>query len=160
MSNKINNTYTAKPSEIKKDWYVIDATDLILGRLASIIAKYLRGKHKPTFTSNIDCGDFIVVTNADKIHLTGTKYENKIYYHHTQYPGGIKSTTPKKLAEKFPTRVLESAVKRMISRSPLGRQQMKKLFIYTGNEHKHSAQNPKVLDVAGMNPKNKKRNNK
>jgi large subunit ribosomal protein L13 len=155
---KISASYTAKPSEIEKKWYIVDATDLVLGRLASIVANHLRGKHKPTFTPNIDCGDFVIVVNADKIHLTGRKYENKIYHHYTGYVGGLKSKTAREIMEgKFPERVLENAVRRMITRRPLGRQQMKKLFIYSGSEHPHSAQKPEVLNIAEMNPKNKKR---
>ena len=150
-------TYSAKPSDVEKKWYVIDAQDVVLGRMASIIAMRLRGKHKPLFTPHIDCGDNIIVVNADKVRLTGRKTEDKIYYRHTGYPGGIKSRTAGGiLAGKHPERVVIKAVERMISRNPLGRQQMRKLHVYKGADHPHQAQNPEVLDVAAMNPKNKR----
>ncbi len=150
-------TYSAKPSEIDRKWYVIDAEDVVLGRMASIIATRLRGKHKPMFTPHMDCGDNIIVINAGKVHLTGRKLDNKIYYRHTGYPGGIKSRTAGAiLAGKHPERVVIKAVERMISRNPLGRQQMKKLHVYAGADHPHQAQNPEVLDVAAMNSKNKR----
>ena len=150
-------TYSIKASEIDKKWYVIDATDLVLGRLASIVAKYLRGKHKPTFTPHMDCGDHIIVINAEKIRLTGNKLQDKKFYWHTGYPGGIKERSMKQLIEgKYPERVVHKAVERMITRGPLGRQQMRALKIYAGPSHPHEAQNPQVLDVASMNPKNKR----
>jgi len=150
-------TYSAKPSEVERKWYVIDAEDMVLGRMASIIAMRLRGKHKPTFTPHIDCGDNIIVVNAEKVKLTGRKRENKTYYWHTGYPGGIKGRTADAvLSGKHPERVVIKAVERMISRSPLGRQQMRKLHVYAGAEHPHEAQQPEVLDVAAMNPKNKR----
>lgn len=150
-------TYSIKASEIDKKWYVIDATDLVLGRLASIVAKYLRGKHKPTFTPHMDCGDHIIVINAEKICLTGNKLKDKKFYWHTGYPGGIKERSMKQLIEgKYPERVVHKAVERMITRGPLGRQQMRALKIYSGPSHPHEAQNPQVLDVASMNPKNKR----
>lgn len=150
-------TYSAKPSEVEKKWYVIDAEGVVLGRLASIISMRLRGKHKPMYTPHIDCGDNIVVINADKVKLTGNKLTDKVYYRHTGHPGGIKETTAGKvLGSAHPERVLEKAVQRMITRSPLGRAQMKKLHIYAGTEHPHDAQKPEVLDVAAMNPKNKR----
>lgn len=150
-------TYSIKASEIDKKWYVIDATDLVLGRLASIVAKYLRGKHKPTFTPHMDCGDHIIVVNAEKVRLTGNKLSDKKFYWHTGYPGGIKERTLKQLLEgKYPERVVFKAVERMITRGPLGRQQMSALKIYAGSSHPHEAQNPQVLDVASMNPKNKR----
>ena len=152
-------TYTAKPSEIKKKWWLIDAEDLVVGRLSSIIAKILRGKHKTTFTPNIDCGDYVIVINAEKIKLTGKKYAEKLYYWHTGYPGGIKDRTARQIIEgKHPERILEYAVSRMMSRGPLQRDLMTKLHIYKGNEHKHQAQNPQLLDVGAMNRKNKKTN--
>lgn len=152
-------TYTAKPSEIEKKWWLIDAEDLVVGRLSSIIAKILRGKHKTTFTPNIDCGDYVVVINAEKIKLTGKKYAEKLYYWHTGYPGGIKDRTARQIMEgKHPERILEYAVSRMMSRGPLQRDLMTKLHIYKGNEHKHQAQNPQRLDVGAMNRKNKKTN--
>ena len=148
-------TYTAKPSEIEKKWWLIDAEDLVVGRLSSIIAKILRGKHKTTFTPNIDCGDYVIVINAEKIKLTGKKYAEKLYYWHTGYPGGIKDRTARQIMEgKNPERILEYAVSRMMSRGPLQRDLMTKLHIYKGNEHKHQAQNPQILDVGAMNRKN------
>lgn len=150
-------TYVAKPSEIERKWWLIDAEGLVVGRVASIIAKILRGKHKATFTPNLDCGDYVVVINAEKVKFTGNKYADKKYYWHTGHPGGIKERTARELIEgKFPERVLESAVERMISRGPLQRDVMTKLHIYQGQNHKHQAQNPQVLDVASMNRKNKK----
>ncbi len=150
-------TYSAKPSDVDKKWYVVDAEGVVLGRLASVIAIRLRGKHKPLYTPHIDCGDNIIVVNADKVHLTGRKIEDKTYYWHTGYPGGIKSRTAGAvLSGKHPERVVAKAVERMISRNPLGRQQMRKLHVYAGAEHPHQAQNPEVLDVAAMNPKNKR----
>jgi large subunit ribosomal protein L13 len=152
-------TYTAKPSEIEKKWWLIDAEDLVVGRLSSIIAKILRGKHKTTFTPNIDCGDYVIVINADKVKLTGKKYAEKLYYWHTGFPGGIKDRTARQIMEgKYPERILEYAVSRMMSRGPLQRDLMTKLHIYKGNEHKHQAQNPQILDVGAMNRKNKKTN--
>ena len=148
-------TYSAKPKEVTKDWFIIDADGLVLGRLASQIALRLRGKHKPTFTPHIDCGDNIVVINADKVVLTGNKRANKNYFWHTGYPGGIRSRTADKiLSSRYPERVLMKAVERMISRSPLGRQQMRKLHVYAGKEHPHDAQKPQVLDIAIINRKN------
>lgn len=150
-------TYSMKASEIDKQWYVIDATDLVLGRMASIIANYLRGKHKPTFTPHMDCGDHIVVVNAEKIRLTGNKLKDKKFYWHTGHPGGIKERTiGQLLTGKYPERVIIKAVERMITRGPLGRKQMGHLKVYAGTEHPHEAQNPKILDVASMNPKNKR----
>jgi len=150
-------TYSMKASEVDKKWYVIDATDLVLGRLASIIANYLRGKHKPAFTPHMDCGDHIIVVNAEKIRLTGNKLKDKKFYWHTGYPGGIKERTISQLLEgKFPERVVIKAVERMITRGPLGRKQMGGLRVYAGESHPHEAQDPKVLDIASMNPKNKR----
>lgn len=152
-------TFSANPKEVERKWYVIDATDLILGRMAVVIADYLRGKHKPIFTPNQDCGDYIVVINADKIHLTGNKYEYKKYIHHTDFPGGLKETTARKIMEgKFPERIVEQAVRKMITRNPLGRKVMKKLFVYAGPNNPHTAQKPEVLDVKAMSAKNSKRN--
>jgi len=150
-------TYSAKPSEVEKKWFVIDAEDLVLGRMASIIALRLRGKHKPMYTPHIDCGDNIVVINAEKVKLTGRKLTDKKYYWHTGYPGGIKERTAgATLDGKHPERVVIKAVERMISRNPLGRDQMQKLHVYAGPEHPHAAQQPEALDVAAMNPKNKR----
>ena len=150
-------TYTAKLSEIEKKWLLIDAEGVVLGRLASIIASRLRGKHKTTYTPHLDCGDNIVVINAEKVKLTGNKLADKTYYRHTGYPGGIKSNVAGKiLASAHPERVLMKAVERMIPDGPLGRRQLKNLKVYAGTEHPHVAQNPELLDVASMNPKNKR----
>ncbi|MEK9673888.1 MAG: 50S ribosomal protein L13 [Rhodospirillaceae bacterium] len=150
-------TYSAKPTDVEKGWFVVDADGVVLGRLASVIAQRLRGKHKPMFTPHIDCGDNIIVINADKVRLTGNKLADKKYYWHTGYPGGIKSRTAGGiLGGGHPERVVYKAVERMISRNPLGRQQMRKLHVYAGAEHPHEAQQPQVLDVAAMNPKNKR----
>jgi large subunit ribosomal protein L13 len=156
MKALLKTTKAAKPAEVEKKWHLIDADGLVVGRVATIIANMLRGKHKPSFTPHVDCGDNIVVINADKIRFTGKKLADKIYYRHTGYAGGIKGVTAGKILEgKFPERILEKAVERMIPRGPLGRQQMRNLRVYSGTEHPHLAQNPEPLDVAGMNRKNK-----
>ena len=148
-------TYSAKQAEIEKKWVLIDGKGLVVGRLASIIAMRLRGKHKATFTPHMDDGDHIIVINAEQVVLTGRKREDKVYYHHTGYPGGIKERTAKfHLEGRFPERVLEKAVQRMLPRGPLGVQQFSNLRVYKGAEHPHSAQTPSVLDVAALNPKN------
>ena len=151
-------TYSAKPGEVDKKWVVIDAEGLVVGRLASIIATRLRGKHKPAFTPHVDCGDHVVVVNADKVVFTGNKMTDKKFYWHTGYPGGIKERSMEAiLTGKFPTRVVTKAVERMMPKdSPLARSQMTHLRVYAGAEHPHDAQNPEVLDVASMNPKNKR----
>jgi large subunit ribosomal protein L13 len=147
----------ATPKDIDKKWFLVDAEDVVLGRLASILAMRLRGKHKPEFTPNMDCGDHIIVINAEKVKLTGNKRTQKTYYWHTGYPGGIKSRTAEKLLEgRFPERVISKAVERMVPRGPLGRKVMSNLHVYAGAEHPHEAQQPETLDVAGMNPKNKR----
>lgn len=154
----IYGTYSAKPSEITRKWFVIDAENLVLGRLSSIVAKILRGKHKPVFTPHIDCGDNVIIINAEKVHLTGKKFAKKDYYWHTGYPGGIKHRTAGQVIQgNFPERILKSSIERMISRTPLGRDQLRKLYIYKGSEHPHQGQNPEVFDVASLNPKNSKR---
>lgn len=156
MKALMKTTKPATPATVEKKWHLIDAEGLVVGRVATIIANILRGKHKPSFTPYIDCGDNVVVINADKVRFTGRKMQKKIYYKHTGYAGGIKETTPAKvLGGRFPERVLEKAVERMIPRGPLGRQQMRNLRIFAGAEHSHTAQNPEVLDVAAMNRKNK-----
>jgi len=148
-------TYSAKPDEIEKKWVLIDAEGAVLGRLAAFAASLLRGKHKPTFTPHMDDGDHVVVINADKIVLTGRKRENKIYYWHTGYPGGIKNRTAAQILDgKHPERVVSKAIERMLPRGPLGRKQFKNLRVYVGSEHPHEAQQPEVLDFAGMNSKN------
>jgi large subunit ribosomal protein L13 len=150
-------TYVAKPSEIERKWWLIDAQDLVVGRVSTIIANLLRGKHKATFTPNLDCGDHVVVINADKVKLTGKKYAEKLYHWHTGHPGGIKDRTARQILEgQFPERILQYAVERMISRGPLQRDIIVKLHLYKGPEHKHQAQNPQVLDIAAKNRKNKK----
>lgn len=150
-------TYSAKPAEVEKKWVLIDADGVVLGRLASIIAMRLRGKHKPTFTPHVDCGDNVIVVNAEKVKLTGRKLADKVYYRHTGHPGGIKGAHAGAILEgKHPDRVITKAVERMISRNPLGRKQMKNLRVYAGTEHPHEAQKPEVLDLAAMNPKNKR----
>jgi large subunit ribosomal protein L13 len=150
-------TYSAKPSEIEKKWYVIDADGLVLGRMAAVISRMLRGKHKTTFTPHMDCGDNIVVVNAEMVKLTGKKLTDKIYYRHTGYPGGIRTNTAGSiLSGKRPEQVVIKAVERMLPRGPLGRQQMKNLKVFSGPEHSHEAQKPEALDVAAMNSKNKR----
>jgi large subunit ribosomal protein L13 len=148
-------TYSAKPSDIQKKWVLIDAEGLIVGRVASIIAARLRGKHKATYTPHMDDGDNVIVINAKKIIFTGNKVQDKIYYRHTNHPGGIKERRPFEiLGGKFPERVLMKAVERMVPRGPLGRRQMTNLRIYGGAEHPHAAQNPEPLDIRALNPKN------
>ena len=150
-------SYSAKPGDIERKWFVIDAEGVVLGRLASIVAMRLRGKHKPMYTPHLDCGDHIVIINADKVQLTGNKLADKTYYRHTGYPGGIRSTTAGKILDgKHPERVVEKAVQRMIPKGPLGRQVLRKLKVYAGAEHPHEAQQPENLDVAAMNDKNKR----
>ena len=150
-------TYSAKPSEVSRKWYVIDADGVVLGRMAAVIATRLRGKHKTTYTPHIDCGDNVIVVNAEKVKLTGNKRAQKTYYWHTGYPGGIKSRTAGAILEgKQPERIVQKAVERMISRNPLGRRQMRKLHVYAGASHPHEAQQPEVLNVAEMNSKNKR----
>lgn len=151
-------TYSAKPSEVKKDWWIIDAEGVVLGRLASQVAMILRGKHKPSFTPHIDCGDHVVIINADKVRLTGKKRDQKKYYRHTGYPGGIKEASASFLLDgRFPERVIQKAVERMLPKdSPLARDQYGKLRVYGGSEHPHAAQQPKTLDLAAKNPKNKR----
>ena len=153
---KMKTTISAKPSTIKHDWYLIDATDMIVGRLASQIATILRGKNKTSYTPHMDCGDYVVVINADKVAFTGKKWDRKKYFHYTGYIGGIKDITAGKLLEKKPEQIIFKAVERMISRNKLGRSQMTKLRVYAGAEHPHTAQNPIVLDIASKNKKNKR----
>jgi large subunit ribosomal protein L13 len=156
MKALMKTTKVATPATIEKKWLLIDAEGLVVGRLASIVANILRGKHKPSFTPFMDCGDNVIIVNAGKVRFTGKKLADKIYYKHTGYAGGLKEITAGKILEgRFPERVLEKAVERMIPRGPLGRQQMRNLRIFAGAEHDHAAQNPEVLDVASMNRKNK-----
>ncbi|MBM3732772.1 MAG: 50S ribosomal protein L13 [Acidimicrobiia bacterium] len=150
-------TYSAKPADVTRKWYVVDAEDVVLGRLASLLALRLRGKHKPMFSPNIDCGDNIIVINAEKVRLTGNKRARKVFHWHTGHPGGVKTRTMGQILEsKAPERVIVKAVERMITRNPMGRAQMRKLHVYAGPKHPHEAQNPEVLDLAAMNPKNKR----
>ena len=150
-------TYSAKASEIEKKWVLIDAEGVVLGRLASRVANILRGKTKTTYTPHMDCGDNVIIINAGKVHLTGKKLSDKVYYWHTGYPGGIKERTAGKILDgDHPERVVTKAIERMIPRGPLGRQQMKNLRVYAGAEHGHEAQKPEVLDLASWNPKNKR----
>ena len=150
-------TFSAKPAEIEKKWVLVDATGLVVGRLASIVALRLRGKHKPTYTPHVDGGDNVIVVNAEKIVLTGKKRQNKIYYHHTGYIGGIKERTARSILEgKFPERIVEKAVERMLPRGPLGRRQLGNLRVYPQAEHPHAAQQPEQIDIAAMNRKNKR----
>jgi large subunit ribosomal protein L13 len=148
-------TYSAKPAEVEKKWVLIDAKGLVVGRLASIIALRLRGKHKPTYTPHVDCGDNVVVVNAEQVVLTGRKRENKVYRYHTGHIGGIKERSAKYILEsRFPERVVEKAVERMLPRGPLGRIQLGNLRVYKGPDHPHAAQQPQPLDIATMNRKN------
>lgn len=150
-------TYSAKPKDVEKKWLLIDAEGVVLGRLASIVAMRLRGKHKPMYTPHIDCGDNVVIINADKVHMTGKKDQENFYWH-TGYPGGIKSRTRREIMDgKHPERVIMNAVRRMMPKeSPLANQQFSNLRVFAGTEHPHEAQQPEVLDVAAMNPKNKR----
>ena len=148
-------TYSAKPAEVDKKWVVIDANGLVVGRLASLVAMRLRGKHKPTYTPHVDCGDNVIIVNAAKVVLTGRKVERKVYHHHTGFIGGIKERTAKSILEgRFPERIVEKAVERMLPRGPLGRKQLGNLRVYPGAEHPHAAQNPETVDIAAMNRKN------
>ena len=139
-------TFSAKPHEVQREWFVVDATDKVLGRLAAEVARRLRGKHKPEFTPHVDTGDYIIVTNADKIRVTGTKAQDKIYYRHSGYPGGIYQRTFTEMQQQFPERVLEKAVKGMLPKGPLGYAMLSKLKVYAGNQHPHTAQQPKTLE--------------
>ena len=139
-------TFSAKPETVKRDWYVIDATDKVLGRLAAEVASRLRGKHKAEYTPHVDTGDYIVIVNADKIAVTGNKETDKVYHHHTGFPGGLKSITLDKLRAKEPRAIIETAVKGMLPRNPLGRAMFRKLKVYAGPEHAHTAQQPKPLE--------------
>ena len=138
-------TYSAKPAEIERRWYLIDAEGVVLGRLASLIAYRLRGKHKPAYTPHVDCGDYVIIVNAEKIHVTGQKMTQKNYYRHSGYPGGLKQISLRDQLQKFPSRVLESAIRGMLPKNRLGRQMFKKLKVYAGPDHPHQAQQPKML---------------
>ena len=141
----MNSSYLQKPQDVERKWYVVDAADKPLGRVAATVASILRGKHLPTFTPNVDCGDHVIVINAEKIKVTGKKLEQKIYYNHSDYVGGMKETTLKEMLAKHPERVIEHAVKGMLPKGPLGREMYTKLFVYVGPDHKHAAQKPEAL---------------
>ncbi|MCX7321944.1 MAG: 50S ribosomal protein L13 [Bradyrhizobiaceae bacterium] len=150
-------TFSAKPAEVTKKWIVIDATGLVVGRLATLVAMRLRGKHLPIYTPHVDCGDNVIIINAEKVVFTGRKRDDKMYYHHTGFIGGIKERSAKSILEgRFPERVVEKAVERMIPRGPLGRVQMGNLRVYAGSEHPHEAQQPEAFDVGALNRKNKR----
>jgi large subunit ribosomal protein L13 len=152
-------TYSAKPADVDKKWLLIDAEGLVVGRLAALVVTRLRGKHKPMYTPHIDCGDNVIIVNADKIVLTGNKRADKTYYWHTGYPGGIKERKAHQILDgKHPERIVEKAITRMMPGGPLSNQQLKNLRVYAGAEHPHEAQQPETLDVAALNPKNVKRN--
>ncbi|WP_304639097.1 50S ribosomal protein L13 [Pseudomonas sp.] len=140
-------TFSAKPETVKRDWYVVDASGLTLGRLATEVASRLRGKHKPEYTPHVDTGDYIVIVNAEKVHVTGTKAQDKIYYSHSGFPGGIKSINFEKLIARAPERVIESAVKGMLPKNPLGRAMYRKMKVYKGAAHPHAAQQPQELKI-------------
>ena len=140
-------TISARPETVQHDWYVIDATDKVLGRLATEVARHLRGKHKPIYTPHVDTGDYIVIINADKVRVTGNKEEGKLYHHHTGFPGGIKTVNLKTMREKYPDRIIMSAVRGMMPKGPLGRAMLTKLRIFSGAEHTHQAQQPKTLEI-------------
>lgn len=145
----MRTTYMAKPHEVERKWYVVDAAGQTLGRLSSEIASILRGKYKPTYTPHVDTGDYVIVINADKIHLTGNKWQQKTYRRHTGYPGGLKETTAEELMAKKPEKLVELAVKGMLPKNKLGRAQLKKLKVYAGSEHQHQAQQPEVWELRG-----------
>ena len=150
-------TFSQKPAEVEKNWIVIDADGVVSGRLASFVANRLRGKHKPTFTPHVDDGDNVIIVNAGKVAFTGKKFTDKKYYWHTGYPGGIKERSAKALLEgRYPERVMQKAIERMMPGGPLSRRQMKNLYVYAGAEHKHEAQQPVAVDMAALNPKNKR----
>ena len=139
-------TYSAKPGDIERSWYIVDADGQTLGRMASQIASILRGKHKPMFTPHMDCGDYVIVVNAEKVHVTGNRLDDKMYYRHSGYPGGLKQTPLREMLKTRPERVIEEAVRRMLPKNNLGRHMLKKLRVYAGPEHQHQAQNPEPLE--------------
>ena len=143
----MKNSYMQKKEEVVRNWYVIDAEGISLGRLAAKVSNVLQGKHKPTYTPHVDCGDNVIVVNAEKINLTGNKLNDKIYYNHSGYTGGLRERTAKEMVEKYPVEMIERAVKGMLPKTRLGRQMYKKLFVYAGNEHPHAAQQPEVMEV-------------
>jgi len=140
-------TFSAKPHEVRRDWFVVDATDKVLGRLAVEVARRLRGKHKPIYTPHVDTGDYVVIVNAEKVRVTGNKAQDKLYYRHSQFPGGLKTTNFNKMRSQFPTRILEKAVKGMLPKGPLGSAMLRKLKVYAGPNHPHGPQQPQTLNV-------------
>ena len=155
MAELTHATASVKPAEVQKKWVLIDAKGLVVGRLASLVAMRLRGKHKASYTPHVDCGDNVIVVNADKVVLTGRKRDQKVYHHHTGYPGGIKERSAKSILEgRFPERIVEKAVERMLPRGPLARRQLANLRVYKGAEHPHEAQQPVSVDIGAMNRKN------
>nr|WP_240470900.1 50S ribosomal protein L13 [Bavariicoccus seileri] len=146
----VRTTYFAKPKEIERKWYVVDATDIPLGRLSAVVASILRGKNKPTFTPNVDTGDYVIVINAGKIGLTGNKANDKLYHRHSNHPGGLKTTTAGELRANKPERLIELSIKGMLPKNALGSQMFRKLFVYGGEDHKHAAQQPEVLDISSL----------
>ena len=157
-SKILKQTKSLRKEDIKKDWLLIDAKDIVLGRLATNVSNILRGKHKPTYTPHVDCGDNVVIINAEKVKLTGKKLDDKVYYRHTGYPGGIKETTPEKLHDTKPGEALKLAVKRMLPGGALAKKQLGKLKIYAGSNHPHEAQNPEKIELSKLNSKNVVRN--
>ena len=154
----MKSTVSTKQSEVTKKWILIDASNLVVGRLAAFVANRLRGKHLPSYTPHVDDGDNVIIINAEKIHFTGNKFSDKVYYKHTGFPGGIKSTTPEKILEgKFPERVLQKAIRRMMPTGPLSNTQFGNLKVYSGPDHPHEAQKPEIIDVSSLNNKNVKR---
>ncbi|RPF90490.1 MAG: 50S ribosomal protein L13 [Rhizobiales bacterium TMED168] len=154
----MKSTVSTKQSEVTKKWILIDASNLVVGRLAAFVANRLRGKHLPSYTPHVDDGDNVIIVNAEKIHFTGNKFSDKVYYKHTGFPGGIKSTTPEKILEgKFPERVLQKAIRRMMPTGPLSNTQFGNLKVYSGPDHPHEAQKPEIIDVSSLNNKNVKR---
>ena len=143
----MKNSYMQKKEEVVRNWYVIDASGKNLGRIATKAAHILRGKHKPTFTPHVDCGDCVIIINASEVNLTGNKLDDKIYYNHSGYTGGLRERTAREMKENYPVEMIERAVKGMLPKGPLGRQMLKKLFVYAGPDHKHAAQKPEVLDI-------------
>lgn len=143
----MKKTYSAKPEEVERKWYIVDATDQTLGRMATQIATILRGKHKPMYTPHVDCGDYVIVINAEQVHVTGNKLEDKMYYHHSGYPGGLRQTPLKTMLVKHPDQVISEAVRRMLPKNNLSRHMLKKLKVYAGPDHPHEAQQPEPLEI-------------
>lgn len=145
----MNKSYMANAQTIERKWFVVDATDLVLGRLSTEVATLLKGKHKPTYTPHVDCGDYVIIVNADKVALTGNKLDDKLYYRHSGYPGGLKSRTAKRMLELQPQKVLEKSIRGMLPKNRLGEDMYRKLYVYAGSEHPHQAQKPEVYTLRG-----------